>query len=115
MTPSSTSSPTTTTTGSAVTWTSTATGSLTRILTDRPVWLTWSVLALATVVTTWVLTADAVDHRWALLATFAVAAWKVRLVLTDFIELRDAPFLGRLLFEGWAVLVPVVLAILTWP
>ena len=80
----------------------------------RPIWLTWGLLVGATVVTTWVLTADTVDARWALIAMMAVAAWKVRLVMTDFIELNRAPLAGRLLFEGWAVLVPLVLAILLW-
>lgn len=81
----------------------------------RPVWLTWALLVAATVLTTWVLTADSVDARVVLVVTFAVAAWKVRLVLTDFIELRDAPLAGRLLFEGWAVAVPLAIVLLAWP
>lgn len=84
------------------------------LLADRPTWLTWAILVGATVLTTWVLAADFVDERWALVATLAVAAWKVRLVLTDFAELRHAPLPGRLIFEGWAVLAPLALAILLW-
>jgi hypothetical protein len=34
--------------------------------------------------------------------------------MTDFMELRDAPLAGRLVFEGWAVALPVVLAVLLW-
>jgi len=81
----------------------------------RPVWLTWAVLVAATVLTTWVLTADSLDARTVLVVTFAVAAWKVRLVMTDFIELRDAPLAGRLIFEGWAVAVPLAIVVLAWP
>lgn len=80
----------------------------------RPIWLTWGILIGATVLTTWVLTADAVDHRVALIAMLSVAAWKVRLVMTDFIELHRAPLAGRLLFEGWAIVVPLALLILLW-
>jgi heme/copper-type cytochrome/quinol oxidase subunit 4 len=81
----------------------------------RPVWLTWVVLVVATVVTTWVLTAESIDRRLALVAIFSVAAWKVRLVMTDFIELREAPLAGRLIFEGWAVAVPLAIVLLAWP
>lgn len=84
------------------------------ILLERPVWLTWALLVGATVLTTWVVTSDSVDPRWALLAFLGVAAWKVRLVMTDFMELRRAPLVGRLIFEGWAVAVPLVLAVLLW-
>ncbi|WP_220793170.1 cytochrome C oxidase subunit IV family protein [Nocardioides stalactiti] len=84
------------------------------MLTERPTWMTWGLLAAASIVTTWILSADSVDRRWALVAIFVVAAWKVRLVMTDFIELRRAPLLGRLAFEGWAVLVPLTLVVLLW-
>ena len=46
---------------------------------------------------------DSIDYRWAMIAMLAVAAWKIRLVMTDFVELRDASLAGRLVFEGWAV------------
>jgi hypothetical protein len=81
---------------------------------SRSVWLTWLVLVVATVLTTWVLTAESIDRRLALVAIFAVAAWKVRLVMTDFIELREAPIVGRLIFEGWAVAVPLLIVLLAW-
>ncbi len=85
-----------------------------RSLLVRPIWMTWVLLMGASVLTTWVFTVDSLDRRWALAATLMVAAWKVRLVMTDFIELRDAPLAGRLLFEGWAVLVPLTLLVLVW-
>lgn len=84
------------------------------LLIDRPIWVTWGLLVAASIFTTWVLSSDSVDHRWALLGIFAFAAWKVRLVMTDFIELRHANLAGRLIFEGWAVLVPLALVVLLW-
>jgi heme/copper-type cytochrome/quinol oxidase subunit 4 len=84
------------------------------LFSNRPVWLTWAVLMTATVLTTWVLTAESIDRRLALAAIFAVAAWKVRLVMTDFIELREAPVAGRLVFEGWAVAVPLLIVLVAW-
>ena len=85
------------------------------VLLNRPVWLTWALLVLATIASTWFLSGDAIDPRWAVISIFAVAAWKVRLVLTDFIELRDAPLAGRLVFEGWALALPAALIVLVWP
>lgn len=85
------------------------------LLADRPIWLTWGLLVVATVVTTWVLTSDSIDARWGLVFMMVVAAWKVRLVLTDFIGLKHAPLVGRLVFEGWALLLPAVLVVLAWP
>ncbi|HMS77403.1 cytochrome C oxidase subunit IV family protein [Gordonia sp. (in: high G+C Gram-positive bacteria)] len=81
---------------------------------NRPIVVTWGLLLAATVLTTWILTMDSIDYRWAMIAMLAVAAWKIRLVMTDFMELRDAPLAGRLVFEGWAVALPVVLAVLLW-
>lgn len=83
------------------------------LLRNRPIALTWGLLVVATVLTTWVLSAET-SHHWALALLFIVAAWKIRLVMTDFIELRDAPLVGRVIFEGWAVLVPLLLLILLW-
>lgn len=83
--------------------------------THRQVWLTWAVLAASTVLTTWVFTSDALSARWALVATFAVVGWKVWLVLVDFVEFRHAPLGGRLIFYGWASVVPLGIIVLAWP
>lgn len=91
----------------------TATAS-TNFLRERSTLMTWTILAVVTVITTWFLTSESLDYRWALIAIFALSAWKIRLVMTDFIELHDAPLSGRIIFEGWAVVVPVVLAVLAW-
>ncbi len=69
-------------------------------------------LVLATILTTWVLSKDAADSSGVAIAVLAIAAWKVRLVLLDFMELREAPLAGRLLFEGWIVVVAAGLAAL---
>ena len=69
----------------------------------------WAALMAATVLTTWVLSKDAVSARIGTAATLALAGWKVRLVILDFIELRHAPWPLRIVFEAWAVGVPVMI------
>jgi heme/copper-type cytochrome/quinol oxidase subunit 4 len=65
--------------------------------------LIWLLLMAATVVTTWVLAKDAFSARVGTVAIFAIAAYKVRLVLLDFMELRHAPLPLRLAFEAWVL------------
>jgi heme/copper-type cytochrome/quinol oxidase subunit 4 len=60
---------------------------------------------LATVVTTWGLSKDAFSARFATVAVFLIAAFKVRMVLLHFMELRHAPLPLRLVFEAWVLLV----------
>jgi len=38
-------------------------------------------------------------------STLAIAYWKGRLVILDFMELRHAPLIWRALIEGWLLLV----------
>lgn len=77
---------------------------------DR-VTVVWVILMAATVATTWVLAKDAVAAPIATTATMAVAAWKVRLVVLDFMELRSAPVLGRMVVEAWAWGAPAMILI----
>jgi caa(3)-type oxidase subunit IV len=42
-------------------------------------------------------------------ATLGIAYFKVRLVMLDFMELRHAPLSWRLTFEGWFLVVSIVL------
>lgn len=65
----------------------------------------WLLLMLATVVTTWVLSKDAIAARIGTIAIFVIAAYKVRLVLLHFMELRTAPLPLRLVFEAWVLVV----------
>ena len=67
--------------------------------------LVWAVLMLATVVTTWVLSKDIVAVRPGTVAIIAIAAYKVRLVLLHFMELRHAPRALRVVFETWVLVV----------
>jgi hypothetical protein len=74
---------------------------------------TWLLLVALTVVTTWVLGAGRFGSP-AVPLIFALVAVKTWLVVHDFMELRDAPLLGRLVFEGWALATPAALTILAW-
>lgn len=69
----------------------------------------WAMLVVATVITTWVLSADAIAARAGTAGTLILAAWKVRLVVLDFMELRRAPWPLRTAFELWAVAVPAMI------
>lgn len=70
---------------------------------DRPASRIWLLLMTATVVTTWWLTKDAITPRVGTVAIIVIAAYKVRLVLLYFMELRHAPLPLRLLFEAWVL------------
>lgn len=78
---------------------------------DRLATLVWFVLMIATVITTWVLSKNSFSATEATLATIAIAGWKVRLVLLHFMEMKHAPWLPRLLFEGWIVLAMLVILV----
>jgi hypothetical protein len=84
-----------------------------RLLGRTPTFI-WLVLCGATVLTTWVLGNEGVAADAAEAATFAVVAVKVRLILREFMDLRSAPLAGRLVFEGWALVVPALLTVLLW-
>jgi hypothetical protein len=69
----------------------------------------WSMLMLATVTTTWFLSKNALAATVGTAGTLALAGWKVRLVLLDFMELRHAPWPLRIAFELWSVGVPAMI------
>jgi hypothetical protein len=69
----------------------------------------WAMLMAATVTTTWVLSKDTFAATVATGGTLALAGWKVRLVVLDFMELRHAPWPLRLAFEAWSVVVPAMI------
>jgi len=48
------------------------------------------------------------------LATPAIACFKGRLVILDFMELRRAPRLWRALVEGWLLLLSVLMFAIYW-
>ena len=69
----------------------------------RPASLVWLLLMAATVITTWWLSKDAFSAVVGTVAIFVIAAYKVRLVLLHFMELRHAPLALRLAFEAWVL------------
>ena len=77
----------------------------------------WLLLLAATVLTWWLGEAGAVASHtagtWAVPLIFGLAVFKGRLVILDFMELRDAPVLWRRLLLGWLYFV-VVLILLAW-
>jgi heme/copper-type cytochrome/quinol oxidase subunit 4 len=80
------------------------------VLRER-VTLVWLVLMVLTCVTTWGLSKDLFSPAVAVVGIFLIAAVKVRYVMLDFMELRDAPLPVRLAFEAWpAVVAAVILA-----
>lgn len=62
----------------------------------------WIVLACATLLVGWLADGHAVEPRTAVTIAFLVAAFKARMVLLHYMELRHAPLRWRLLFEAWA-------------
>lgn len=65
---------------------------------------TWLILLIATVAAFW-MRDDGLVGLSIGLSTLAIAWFKGRLVVLDFMELRHAPILWRTLIEGWLLLV----------
>lgn len=75
----------------------------------RSVTKVWIVLMAATVATTWLLSKDAFTPQFCTVSTLLIAAWKVRWIFLDFMELRTAPLPGRLVFEAWSIGAPAMI------
>ena len=73
-------------------------------LLTNPFHRTWLILLGATALT-WYLGELGAAGTSAIIAMLLIAFVKGRLVILDFMELRRAPLLWRLLLEGWLVLV----------
>jgi caa(3)-type oxidase subunit IV len=78
------------------------------VLRERVTWV-WVALVVLTVVTTWGLSKDVVIPPVAVVAIFLIAAVKVRYVVLDFMELRDAPIPVRVFFEAWPFVVAAII------
>jgi heme/copper-type cytochrome/quinol oxidase subunit 4 len=74
------------------------------ILRER-VTMVWLGLMVLTCVTTWGLSKDLFSPAVAVVGIFIIAAVKVRYVILDFMELRNAPIPVRVAFEAWPVVV----------
>lgn len=71
--------------------------------------LVWLGLVVLTCVTTWGLSKDLFSPAVAVVGTFLIAALKVRYVVLDFMELRNAPILARAFFEAWPFVVAAII------
>ena len=69
-----------------------------------PLQRTWLLLVGATVTVLW-MRKDGLAGLTIGTATLAIAYFKARLVIMDFMELRHAPALWRCLLEGWLLLI----------
>jgi hypothetical protein len=73
----------------------------------------WLVLLVATGATWWLGEVGAAGTG-AILAMLAITFIKGRLVILDFMELRGAPLMWRLLLEGWLILVGGLILLAYW-
>jgi caa(3)-type oxidase subunit IV len=73
----------------------------------------WLVLIAATLVS-WESARNSGDYRLASSAVLLIAFIKARLIGLEFMELRAAPRLLRLIFEAWTVLACTTLLALYW-
>ena len=73
----------------------------------------WLVLLVATGATWWLGEVGAAGTG-AILAMLAIVFIKGRLVILDFMELRGAPLMWRLLLEGWLIVVGGLVLLAYW-
>jgi len=73
----------------------------------------WLVLMVATGIT-WYLGEVGAAGTGAIVAMLAIAFVKGRLVILDFMELREAPMMWRVLLEGWLIVVASLILLAYW-
>jgi caa(3)-type oxidase subunit IV len=78
------------------------------VVRERVTWV-WLALVVLTCVTTWGLSQDMFRPAVAVVGNFLIAAVKVRYVMLDFMELRDAPIPVRFAFEAWPWAVAAII------
>lgn len=79
----------------------------------NPAHRAWLVLLVATGIT-WYLGEVGAAGTGAIVAMLLIAFVKGRLVILDFMELRGAPLMWRLLLEGWLILVSGLILLAYW-
>lgn len=79
----------------------------------NPAHRAWLILLVATGITWWLGEVGAAGTG-AILAMLVIAFIKGRLLILDFMELRGAPLIWRLLLEGWLVLVGSLILLAYW-
>ena len=80
---------------------------------NNPAHRAWLILLIATAIT-WYLGEVGAAGTAAIVAMLTIAFVKGRLVILDFMELRGAPVMWRLLLEGWLILVSSLILIAYW-
>ena len=79
----------------------------------NPAHRAWLVLMIATAIT-WYLGEVRAAGTGAIVGILLIAFVKGRLVILDFMELRQAPRMWRLLLEGWMLLVGSLILLAYW-
>lgn len=79
----------------------------------NPAHRAWLVLLVATGIT-WYLGEIGAAGTAAIVAMLVIAFIKGRLVILDFMELREAPLMWRLLLEGWLIVVSSLILLAYW-
>ena len=79
----------------------------------NPINRAWLVLMIATAIT-WYLGEVGAAGTGAIVGMLLIAFIKGRLVILDFMELRQAPRMWRLLLEGWMLLVGSLILLAYW-
>jgi hypothetical protein len=74
----------------------------------KPVTIVWAALMLATWASTWLLSKNSVTPE-ATVAILLIAAFKVRLVMRYFMEVRRAPLALRFICDGWLLAVTALI------
>ena len=80
---------------------------------STPIHRAWLILLLATSIT-WYLGEVGAAGTGAIVGMLLIAFVKGRLVILDFMELRQAPRMWRLLLEGWMLLVGSLILLAYW-
>jgi hypothetical protein len=75
----------------------------------KPVTIVWAALMLATCATTWLLSTNSVTPGVATVAIMLIAAFKVRLVIRHFMEVRRAPLALQFVCDAWLFAVTVLI------
>ena len=80
---------------------------------NNPANRAWLILVLATLTTFWLGEVGAAGTL-AVVSLLLIAFVKGRLVILDFMELREAPLFWRGLLEGWLILVSSLILLAYW-
>ena len=79
----------------------------------NPAHRAWTVPLIASAIT-WFVGEVGPAGTAAIVTMLAIAFVKGRLVILDFMELRNAPLLWRLLLEGWLMVVSSLILLAYW-